>query len=220
MSDRFERVSPLAGILAVALWVAGFAIAGRDHIGIPGGVPEEGGEETLAYFRENADAVQAGSWVFMIGSLLFILFTGVLRRRLLIAEGGGGTFAAIAFAGGVATGVFLLGMPAGGLVAALAADDISASTAEALNGVELVFFLGAELVAIVLLTASCVVSLRTHAFPRWWAGASIVLAAWLLIAPIGWVGLLVGVPAWAIVTAILLVREPRAVPAKATAKFG
>ena len=213
MSDRLERVSSLAGILAVALWVVGFAITGGDHIGIPGGVPEEGAEETLAYFRENADSVLAGSWLFMIGSLLFIVFTGILRRRLLVAEGGGGTFAAIAFAGGVATGIFLLAMPAGGLVAALAADDIEASTAEALNGVELVFFLGAELAAVVLLTASSFVSLRMRALPRWWAGASIVLAAWLLIAPIGWVGLLAGVPAWTVITAILLVRESRLVRA-------
>ena len=208
MTRQLERFSSLAGVLAVVLWAASLAIVGGDHIGIPGGLPEEGAAETLAYFREHADAVQAGSWLFMIGSLLFIWFTGTLRSRLLSAEGGGGTFGAVAFAGGVATRIFALALPAGGLAAALAADDIAAPTAEALNAVELVFFLGAELAAVVLLVGSSVVALRTLVLPRWWAVAGIVLAVWLLIAPIGWVALLVGVPAWTIVTAVLLVREP------------
>lgn len=42
--------------------------------------------------------------------------------------------------------------------------------------------------------------------PRWLAIASIVLAVWLVIGPIGWIGLLVGVPIWTIATSILLLR--------------
>ena len=209
MTDRVERLSSFAGFAAVALWIIGIAIVGRDHVGIPGGVPEEGAEETLAFFRDNADAVQAGSWLFMIGSLLF-WFSATLWRRLAVDGERADAFAALAFAGGLATGVFALGMPAGGLVASLAADDIAATTAESLNGVEMVFFLGAQLSAVVLLTASAVVSLRTRTFPRWWAFASIALAVWLLIAPIGWVGLLIGVPVWTLVTSAMLVREPAA----------
>ena len=29
------------------------AILGGDHLGLPGGLPEEGADETLAYFQEN-----------------------------------------------------------------------------------------------------------------------------------------------------------------------
>ena len=97
-------------------------------------------------------------------------------------------------------------MPAGGLVAALAADDIGASTAEALNAAELVFFLAAELSAIVLVAGAAVVVLRTAMLPRWWAYASILLAVWLLIAPIGWIALLAGVPLWTAVTSGMLLR--------------
>jgi hypothetical protein len=161
VSDRFERLSALAGVLAVVFWVVGVAITGGDHIGLPGGLPEEGADETLAYFQENESSVVAASALFMVGSLFFLWFVGILRTRLVRAEDGAATFAAIAFAGGVATAVFLLGMPAGGLVASLNADEIGASTAEALNAVETVFLIAAELSAIVLLVGGWACRFRT-----------------------------------------------------------
>jgi hypothetical protein len=204
VSGRIERLSTLAGVFAVVLWVAGMAIVGGDHIGIPGGLPEEGADETHAYFRENESSVVGASALFMVGALFFLWFVGVLRTRLV--GDGVATFAAIAFAGGVATAIFLLAMPTGGLVAALNADDIGASTAEALNAVETAFLLAAELSAIVLLIGGSVASLQTGRLPRWWAIVSILLAVWLLILPIGWAGLLVGVPVWTVITSVLLFR--------------
>jgi hypothetical protein len=214
VSDRMERFSALAGVLAVVLWGVGVAIIGGGHVGLPGGVPEEGADEVLAHFRENEDAVVSGGWLFMLGSLAFLWFAGILRGRLLRAEGGAGTFASIAFAGGVATGIFALGIPTGGVVAALGVDQIGAPEAAALNAVEAAFFIGAELSAIVLLAATAVVALRTAALPRWWAGASILLAVWLVIGPIGWIGLLAGLPIWTLVTSLILVR-PSAVESPA-----
>ena len=205
VSGRFERFSALAGVVAVVLWAAALAIVGGDHVGLPGGLPEEGADETHAYFRENEGRVVGASALFMIGSLFFVWFNGILRTHL----GGDdrpATFATIAFAGGIATAIFAIAMPAGGLVAALNADDIEASTAEALNAVETVFFIAAELSAIVLLVGGSVASLRTARLPRWWAIVSIVLAVWLLILPIGWAGLLVGVPVWTLITSVLLFR--------------
>ena len=212
VSDRFERLSAFAGLLAVVLWAVSVAITGGDHIGLPGGLPEEGADETLAYFRENESSMVAASALFMVGSLLFLWFVGTLRTRLVVAENGVGTFAAIAFAGGVATAVFALGMPTGGLVASLNADEIAAPTAEALNALETAFLLGAELSAIVLLVGASVVSLRNRAFPRWWAVVSILLAVWLLVLPIGWAGLLVGLPVWTVVTSVLLLRGAAVAP--------
>jgi hypothetical protein len=206
MSDRLERYSALAGVLAVVLWAAGVALIGGGHLGLPGGLPEESADEVLTHFRENEDAVVSGGWLFMLGSLAFLWFAGILRSRLVGAEGGTGTFASIAFAGGVATGVFALGIPTGGVVAALGVDQIGASEAAALNALEAAFFIGAELSAIVLLAAAAVVALRTAALPRWWAAASVLLAVWLVIGPIGWVGLLAGLPAWTVVTSVMLVR--------------
>lgn len=206
MPDRLERFSALAGVLAVVLWVVGVAMIGGGHLGLPGGVPEESADEVLAHFRANEDAVVSGGWLFMLGSLAFLWFTGILRGRLVGAEGGTGTFASTAFAGGVATGVFALGIPAGGVVAALGIDQIGAQEAAALNALEAAFFIGAELSAIVLLAAAAVVALRTGALPRWWVAASVLLAVWLVIGPIGWVGLLAGLPAWTVLTSVMLLR--------------
>lgn len=83
----------------------------------------------------------------MVGSLAFPRFTGVLRARLLRAERGTETFTSIASAGGVATGIFALGIPAGGVVAGHGVDHIGAPEAAALNALEAVFFLGADLSA-------------------------------------------------------------------------
>jgi hypothetical protein len=206
MSDRWERFSALAGVLAVVLWIVGVAAIGGGHLGLPGGLPEESAEEVLAHFRGNEDAVVSGGWLFMLGSLAFLWFVGILRSRLIGAEGGRGTFASIAFAGGVATGLLALGIPTGGVVAALGIDEIGAPEAATLNALEAAFFIGAELAAIVLLAASAVVALRTATLPRWWAAASILLAVWLVIGPIGWIGLLAGLPAWTVVTSVMLLR--------------
>jgi hypothetical protein len=213
MPDRLERFSALAGLLAAALWTIGVAMIGGGHLGLPGGIPEESADDVLAHFRQNEDAVVSGGWLFMLGSLAFLWFVGILRGRLLRAEGGTGTFSAIAFAGGIATGVFALGIPAGGVVAALGIDELGASEAAALNALEAAFFIGTELAAIVLLAASAAVAIRTAAFPRWWATVSLLLAVWLVIGPIGWLGVLVGLPAWTLITSAVLFRAPRREPA-------
>ena len=203
---RFERRSALAGVFAVMLWAVAAAILGGDHVGLPGGLPEEGADETHAYFRENENRVVGASALFMVGSLFFLWFVGVLRTRLGGDDQRAATSGAIAFAGGVATAIFAIGMPTGGLVAALNADDIEASTAEALNALETAFLLGAELSATVLLVGGAFAALRTGRLPRWWAIVSILLAVWLLILPIGWAGLLIGVPIWTVITSLLLFR--------------
>ena len=209
MSDRLERFSALSGILAVALWVAGVAVIGGGHLGLPGGIPEESADEVLAHFEANDDAAVSGGWLFMLGSLAFLWFVGILRSRLVAAEGGTAPFASIAFAGGLATGIFAIGIPTGGVVAALGIDEIGAQEAAALNALEAAFFIGAELSGILLLAAAAVVALRTAVLPRWWAAAGILLAVWLVIGPIGWLAVLVGLPAWTVVTSLMLARPIR-----------
>lgn len=215
MSDRVERYAVLAGVPAVLLWVGGVVAIGGGHVGLPGGVPEEGSEEVLAHFRENTDAVVSGGWLFMLGSLAFLVFAGTLRGRLARAEAGTGTFSSIASAGGIATGIFALGIPAGGVVAALGVNHLGAPESAALNAMEAVFFIGAELSAIVLLVAAAIVALRTAVLPRWWAAAGIVLAVWLVIGPIGWIAVLAGLPVWTIATSLMLLRVDTDDPAPA-----
>jgi len=211
-----ERFSALAGVPAVVLWATGVLVAGGGHLGLPGGVPEESAADVLAHFRDNADAAVSGGWLFMLGSLAFLWFVGILRGRLHAAEGANATFTSIAFAGGVATGVFALGLPTGGVVAGLGVDQLGAPEAAALNALETAFFIGAELAAVVLLAAGAVVALRTGVLPRWWAALSILLAVWLVIGPIGWIGLLAGLPLWTVLTSLLLVGAGARAPVAAS----
>lgn len=207
LTGRTERISILAGILAVVLWVAGMALSQGDHVGLAGGLPEESADDVLAYFRENEGSMIAGSWLFMLGSVLFFWFVGALRA--LLPATGARTVASVVAAGGTATAIFTLGMPIGGLVATLGVSQVEASTAQALNAVEAVFFIGAQLSAAVLLSASAAAWLQTGIVARWWCWATLLIAAWLVVLPIGWIGLLIGLPVWTIGTSgMLLLRRP------------
>ena len=66
------------------------------------------------------------------------------------------------------------------------------------------FFVGAELAAILLVVATAVLAFRTAALPRWWASFSILLGIVLVIGPIGWAGLIFGIPVWTIGTTLFL----------------
>jgi len=202
-SNRWDRFSPLSGILAVVLWVVGAFILFNDE-------PESGAspEEVAMYFADNASQVLAGAFLFMLGVASFLWFIGTLRAELAQAEGGVGRLAGIAAAGGVATASMLFGMVAPNAAGALQAQEDdrgpSPSSADALFTLGDGFFIGAEVAAIVLVVATAVAVLRTRVMPRWVAWVSLLLAVWLVIGPIGWLGLLFGVPAWTVLVSVLL----------------
>jgi len=206
-TSRLERLSSLAGLGAVALWLAGAVVAW----GVVPGLPDDASDaRTLAWANAHESGIVAGGWLWVVGCLLFVWFLGVLRARLVVAEGGAGTFSAIAFAGGLATAVFGLLIQAGDVALALDASDVSPATAGALHHLTDVFFGGAELCAALLLAAVAAVGLATRVIPRWFSFASVALAVILLILPIGWLGLIFGVPLWTLVAAALLGRPTRA----------
>jgi len=214
MSTRFERLSTLTGVLAVALWVAGLVIA--QGLSNP---PSDSASDAqvLAWVQDKTTYILLGGWLFMIGCACFIWFVGTLRGRLAAAEGGTGSVSTIAFAGGVTAAVFAMGLPGGDFAAAVNKSDISASTAGALHQAGTIFFAVTEISAIVMLAGVGAVALRTRVLPRWWAAVGLVLAIVLLVGPIGWLGVIFGLPAWTLVTALLALRRTRAVDAPATA---
>jgi hypothetical protein len=210
MSNRLERLSVYAGVVAVILWVVGIVIA----VGMPGDLASHAtDEQVLAWVQDNSGALTAGGWLFMVGSLFFIWFLGVLRSRLIDAEGAPGTFSTVGFVAGVVGAVMVMGLPAGDLGVAINKDDISPAAAAALHNSGDLFFVLAELTAIVLLLGVAAVAWRTVALPKWWAIVNIVLAVVLLIGPIGWAALIFGMPLWTLVTTGLLVRRPASAPA-------
>jgi len=53
------------------------------------------------------------------------------------------------------------------------------------------------------------VAWRTRILPRWWAAFGGLVAAVLVVGPIGWLGLIFGVPIWTLGTSLfVLLRSP------------
>jgi hypothetical protein len=200
-SASWERWTPLTGVLAVALWLAGIAIW-QSAI-------DDGNPATLLHsYREHENSILAGGWLWLLGTFAFAWFLGSLRVRLAGAEGEARRLTGIAFAGGVAMIVFGFAMPGPDMAAAIAdGADLSEPSAEAIRVIGDVIFIGAEMSAAVLIAATGIHILRTRVLHRGVAWFSLVVALLLVILPIGWAALLFGVPLWVILVSVLLWRR-------------
>jgi hypothetical protein len=209
MTPRLERLAPLAGIVGVVLWVLGVLIMESSN---PGG---DDPAELLAWFRDDTGTILASGFIFMLGSVFFLIFVGALRARLVAAEGAGAFWTAIAFGAGLATAILTMLIPGPNLSAAISESELTEEAALAVSMIDDAFFIAAELSAALLLVATGLVILRYGALPRWLAWLGFVFALWLLIPPIGWAGLLFGVPLWTIIAAVLMWMRPAGEPAAA-----
>jgi len=196
-----ERLAPLDGIAAVVFWLAGVVV-----LQWPAHQPptDASGPRALAFFQDHTGTILLGTFLFLIGSLFFLWFLGLLRTRLVAAEGGGHRLSSIAFAGGVATAISLIFYPAIHAAGAVNNLHLSPDAAQVYLGINTAFFYAAQLSGVVFLLAFGLVSLSTRAFPAWLAWASLVLALWLAIPPIAWAGLLYAFPLWLIAVSLIL----------------
>ena len=104
-----ERLAPLDGIAAVVFWVAGVLVLQG-----PADQPDTDASaaRALAFFKGEENAILVGTFLYMVGTLFFLWFLGLVRTRLVEAEGGSHRVSSIAFAGGVAAAICLLAQPA------------------------------------------------------------------------------------------------------------
>ena len=201
---RWDRLAPLAGIAAVALWFASLLVVE----GLTNPPSDNATAETArAYFREEEAGIFVSSFLFALESLLFLWFVGTLRAALVGAEGGVAQVANIAFAAGV--GVALLALLFGLVpsVGAFSNETLGPAAAEALWYLDDVFFVAAQFTAVPLLLATALVAWRTGVLPRWFAAVSALIGL-VLLAPVGGVFALgLGVPLWTVATSLLLARR-------------
>ncbi len=213
MLDRFHRTSLFAGPLAVVLWIVGLVV----YQGMTKNLADKASDQQiLAWVQGNTNEVLLGGWLFAVGCLCFVWFVAALRGYLLEREAGPGTLSTIALSGGLAAAIFALLTPMGDMAIAIDKNDVSPATAGALHHSTDMFFVGAELAAILLVVATAAAAFRTAALPRWWAIFSVLLGVVLVIGPIGWAGLIFGVPIWTIGTTLILTlrRGPARRPAQ------
>jgi hypothetical protein len=201
MLDRFHRANLFVGIAAIPLWIAGLAVSHGMSSKIPSHPTDQ---QLLAWIQHNTNTVLLGCWLFMVGCLCFLWFVGTLRGHLAAAEGGTGTLSSLALAGGAAAALCGMLTVAGDIGVAINKDSVSAATAGTLHNSGDMFFICAELAAMLFVVAVAAVAFRTAVLPKWWAIFSTLLAIDLLIGPIGWIGLIFGIPVWTIGTILIL----------------
>jgi hypothetical protein len=197
MNNAENRRWALVGPLAVALWIGGIALITN---GQPG--DHATGNDVLSWYGSHKNSILSGGWLFMLGCVGFVTFVAGLGRRLAAA-------APLALAGAGIAAAFAMLMAAVDVAGALDKSDIIPSTAAAFHHSVDIFFIGAELAAILPIAALAVTAWRTRVLPRWWAGFSGLVAVVLLIGPIGWLGLIFGLPIWTLGTSLFVLLGSR-----------
>jgi hypothetical protein len=213
MNKSESRSWAITGLLAVALWIVGLILLTHN-----GPADHATGSEILAWYRSDTNTILLGGWLFMLGCLSFVTFLSGLRVRLADVLGASSPLPGLALAGAAIAGVCGMLTAAVDVGGAIDKSDIGPSTAAAFSHFLDVFFVSAELAAILPVAVVAIAAWRTRVLPRWWAAFSALVAVVLLIGPIGWLGLIFGVPVWMIGTSLLvLLRSPERVRGTAAA---
>jgi hypothetical protein len=201
-----QRPLLLPAVLAVGLWIAGLVVVNDFSDKIPHHPTDA---QLLTWIQGNQNSILLGGWLWMLGCLCLLWFAAVLRGRLAEAEGGNQTASTLAFAGAAVATVFGMLIVAGDMGGAIDHDSISAATAGMLHNSTDMFFVSAELALILFYVGTAVVAFRTAVLPKWWTLFSILIAAVLLVGPIGWAALIFGTPVWLLGTGLIVGASPR-----------
>ena len=195
----------LVGPLTVALWIAGIALINSN-----GPADHATGSQILAWYKSHTDSILLGGWLFMLGCLGFVTFVAGLRVRLAEAVGRNSQLPGLVLVGAAMAAVMGMLTAAVDLAGGIDKNDIDPATAATFHHSVDIFFVGAELAAILPLAAVAILAWRTQVLPRWWAAFSGLVAVVLVVGPVGWLGLIFGMPIWTLGTSLfVLLRRSR-----------
>lgn len=194
----------LVGPLTVAAWIAGVGLLNHN-----GPTDHASGSAILAWYASNTDRILLGGWLVMLGCLGFLIVVSGIRQRLATAVGPTSQLPGLALAGAALTTLSGILIAAVDVAGAVNKNDISPGVAATFHHSTDIFFIAAEMAAIVPLAVIAIGAWRTQIFPRWWAGFGGLVAIVLLVGPIGWMGLIFGLPIWTLGTSLfVLLRSP------------
>jgi hypothetical protein len=204
MNKSENRTGALFGPLAVALWVVGIIVINKN-----GPADHATGSQILAWYKSDSDTIVIGGWLFMLGCLSFVTFVAALRVRLAEVVGQTSQLPGLALAGAAMAGVMGLLTAGVDLTGGIDKNDIDPSTAATFHHAVDIFFVGAELAAILPVAAISLLTWRTRVLPRWWAAFGGLVALVLIVGPIGWLGLIFGLPIWTLGTSLFVLLGSR-----------
>lgn len=197
MNTSENRHWALVGPLTVALWVVGLALLTSHQPG-----DHATGGEILAWYKAHTGTILLGGWLFMVGCLGFVAFVAGLGQRLAAP--------ALALVGAAIAGVAGMLTAAVDVAGGIDKNDIGPATAATFHHAADIFFITAELAAILPLAVVAVVAWKTRVLPRWWAAFSGLVAVVLVVGPVGWLGVIFGMPIWTLGTSLFVLRGARA----------
>ena len=197
MNSSENRRWALVGPLTVALWIVGLILLNHN-----GPADHATGSEILAWYKSSTDTILLGGWLFMIGCLGFVVFVAGVGERLAAPV--------LALAGAAIAGVSGMLTAAVDVAGGIDKNDITPATAATFHHAVDIFFITAELTAVLPLAVIAVLAWRTRVLPRWWAAFSGLVAVVLIVGPIGWIGLIFGVPIWTLGTSLFVLLGSRA----------
>lgn len=205
MNNSESRRWAFTGPVSIALWIAGIALINQNAPG-----SHATGSQILAWYKSDSDSIVMGGWLFMLGCLGFVSFVAGLRVRLAEAAGQTSQLPGLALVGAGMAGVMGMLTAAVDLVGGIDKNDIDPATAATFHHSVDLFFVGAELAAILPLAAFAIAAWWTRVLPRWWAAFAGLVAIVLVAGPIGWLGLIFGVPLWTLGTSLFVLLGSRA----------
>lgn len=212
ISDRFDRVLPLAGVLAGFLFFVGLLLNRSDPSS------ETGPADTFSYWHDNRGRHQiVGLLVAPLIAFLLVFFGTGLRRRLERDSGGSG-HGSVAYGGALlAAATFaLVGMLEGAMTNA--AHEGQLQSVYTLNQLHSYDWLAWNAAFAAMLLATGLGARRNGMLPAWLSWATIVIGASLLT-PLGFFGFIL-VPVWLILVGLWIARSTRAQPERADGRLG
>ena len=195
MPERWNRLAPVTGIVAVALIVVGpFILAGNT----PG--TDATGATVIQFYKDHQHAQQTANLLGGLGVIFLIFFAGTLRAHL--RDAGQEGLAAVSFGGAILMGVGGATFSSLGFALADVPDKLDPSAAVALNLLSNDFFFPFTAGISVFMLANAVAIIRGRSLPLW-VGWVAVLIGVVAATPLGFFSFF-GVLAWILLVAVLL----------------
>jgi hypothetical protein len=199
MSTSENRSWAFAGPITVALWIVGVFLVTQSQPG-----DHATGSEILAWYKSHTDTILLGAWFFMLGCVGFVTFVNGLRERLADAAGSASQLPGLAVIGAAITTAFGMLFAASDLAGGIDKTEIGPATAATFHHIGDLFFVCAELAAILPLGVVAIVAWKTRVLPRWWAAFGALVVVLLVVGPVGWIGLIFGLPVWTLGTSLFV----------------
>lgn len=197
MSDRWNRLAPLTGVLFGLILIVAVITGG-------GETPKarDSAAQVVAYYAKHRSEIETSGILFALGFLVLVLFAGALRSYLR-STGGTDGLGTLVLAGAVLMAAGALGVT--GLEYGLAHNlhDFAPETAKTLNFISSEMFLPIVGGGFIFGVCAGLAILRGAALPRWLGWAAIVIGVAALVPPIS-LGALMAFLIWSIVVAVLM----------------